>query len=150
MALRTNKTLVKEVLGGQYNELRCADLKPFIAAASGMVNWVTTTCDEDSINDSTQLELIERWLAAHFYGVSEQLLQSKSQGGASGSFQGTSDKGLGSTQFGQQAMIMDLSGCLAKRNQEMIQGYRNKAGMHWLGLNPSEKQTAAQRDGTEE
>lgn len=144
MAIRTKSKLVEEILGENWDG--CTNLTPFIAAANGMVNWIANVCDDSRLNDSAQLELIERWLAGYFYCVQDPTYTAKSQGGASGSFQRSTDKGFGSNDYGTTAMLMDLSGCLAQRSKEMQDGSLHKAGVMWGGKTKSQARTVDQRD----
>ena len=61
-----------------------------------------------------QLELIERWLAAHMYQVQNGVVTSKSAGATSESYQMSTDFFLKGTPHGQQAMLLDTNHCLAK------------------------------------
>jgi hypothetical protein len=61
----------------------------------------------------TRLEVIERWLAAHLYCVTDRPYKSRSAGGASGTFDGNTDKGLDATLYGQTAKVLDTTGFLS-------------------------------------
>lgn len=133
MAIRTNEALVKAILieGKQYDNKNNPSLTAFIATANSLVEAVATA-DTDSILSSTDLELVERWLSAHFYGHSDQFKQNKSTGGASGGFQGQTAMVLNSTQYGQTALLLDRTGELAKLSKQAVEG-KKTAGMVWLG-----------------
>jgi hypothetical protein len=107
-------------------------LSPFITAASSLVDWLQGK-DTDGELSSSLLTEIEKWLAAHFYAHRDQLLSSKSTSKASGSFQGQTGMVLSSTQYGQTAMLLDVTGILAARSKQAEQGTRPKASMVWLG-----------------
>jgi len=96
--------------------------------------------------NATLAESVECFLAAHFYAHADQLLQSKSTGGSSGSFQGQTGQVLSSTQYGQTAMLLDVTGLLAKRSKEAETGQKRVAGVSWLGLPPSEQTDYEDRD----
>lgn len=145
MATRTTADLVQGILGDQYDNVRGMDLSPFVATSSALIDWVVSN-DSESILITTLAELVERWLAAHFYAHADQLLQSKSTGGASGSFQGQTGMVLSSTQYGQTAMALDVTGLLAQRSKEVETGTRNRAELFWLGLAPSEQTDVWDRD----
>ena len=129
MAIRTSPTDVQDTLMDLYDG--SADLTGFIAAGNSLTNKVATN-DTDSLLDSDDLELIERYLAAHFYGVSDQVPQSKGTGRANASFRGQTAMGLEFTQFGQMAMTLDVTGYLSKLNKQSKEG-KLVAGGSWLG-----------------
>lgn len=103
-------------------------LSPFIATATALTDWLVSV-DTEGLLTSPLLLQIETYLAAHFYSHRDQLYQSKNTGGAGGSFQGQTGMGLQSTQYGQTAMMLDVTGNLTSRNE----GRRNKIGAYWLG-----------------
>jgi len=144
MAVRTTDTEVKAILLGQYDLSGEPALTAFIATASSLTDYVDT-CDTLNELSTATLELIERWLAAHYYAHADQLAQSKSTGDASSSFQGVTGKGLESTQYGQTAINLDITGCLAKKNREMVEG-KVKAGITWLGKAKSDQTEYVDRD----
>jgi len=103
------------------------DLNPFIEVASSLV---TEWC-APGISDSARLEMIERYLAAHLYGLRDQQVQSEAAGGASATYQGKTDFFLEGTQYGQTAILLDSTGNLARINKRLpIQ-----PGLFWAGSN---------------
>lgn len=124
MAIRTTQALVVGVLGigtqgGDYDDLYNRDLTPYIAAANIMVNKAVAKAAvlplNDPIDDSgqgSQAEIIERWLAAHYYVQSDQTYSSRSTAGGSGSFRGQSGDSLENSNYGRTAMTLDTSGAL--------------------------------------
>jgi len=110
------------------------DLDPFIETASSIVDDVVECATaKGKTLTAAKLELIERWLAAHFYAVSDKPYTSRSTVDASGSFAGQTAMYFESTLYGQHAMRLDPSGCL-----DAIGGKeRKRAGGSWLGKNPS-------------
>lgn len=123
MAARTLPTAVKGILGNEYdNETQ---LIGFIDTASMMVDECAANDDTGSMT-ATRLEIVERWLAAHFYQMADPGYKSRNTAGASGSFNGETGQGLMSTRYGQQACILDLTGTLERRNKEAIDGSRRK------------------------
>lgn len=131
--MRTTSVLVKGILGDNYDTLVNPDLTPAITAANMVMNRVATMASTKGMAlSTTELELIERWLSAHFYCVNDPLYTSRSTQGASGSFQvGQAIEGFGSTEYGRQAMAMDYSGCLK------VMSTKQRAVMTWLGKPPS-------------
>lgn len=107
-------------------------LKPFINQANILVNWLHAH-DTDNELDDDALAAIETQLAAHFYAVQrDPQYQSKSTDGASGSFQGATGYSLQATHYGQNALLLDVTGLLTKRNLEAQQGKR-VSKTTWLG-----------------
>lgn len=125
MAVRTLAASVQAILLDHYDG--SSNLTAFIDSASSLVDRVAAL-DSDSILGSSNLELIERWLAAHFYAHADQLMQTKSTGRAGATFQGKTAMMLNSTQYGQTAMVMDFTGELRKMNAGNV-----TVGINWLG-----------------
>lgn len=84
------------------------DLDPFIEAANMLV---TTLCAPEGLSD-TQLEIIERWLSAHFYAIRVPRSEFEKISTASEKHPSKVDLGLRLTWYGQQAIILDTSGAL--------------------------------------
>ena len=142
---RTTSILVQGVLRADYVQRAKDDLTPDIAAASIIVDDMVLCAATKGITyDSTRLELIERLIAAwHYKGCHDQQLSSKSTGGASGSFTGQTAFMLTSNHYGQRAMALDRSGCLAAALGAVE---RKKARAAWLGKRPSEQTAYRDRD----
>lgn len=146
MAIRTTIEKVRNILLDNYDGV--ADLTPFIEAASSITDDVNSCASDRSISlGSTALELIERWLAAHFYVAADPLYSSRKTSKASGEFQGRNVTGgaidniaLDTTDYGRRAKMLDKSGCLASLSMgERVQGF-------WLGLAPSDQTDYVDRD----
>lgn len=137
MAARTTSKLVQDVLLDDYGpkvDGVLPDLTPYIASANALVNRIAVLAPSRAVigfgniaADPASLELVERWLAAHFYCLSDKPLASKSSGGASGSFQGQTGKGFESTNYGLNALRLDYSGILEAIDKRKV------AGAVWLG-----------------
>ncbi len=157
MGIRTNADLVRGLLESEYGPhpdptdidgpLVYPDLTPRIATASAMVDALvnidlTTVSFRPHIyTDTVTLELIERWLAAHYYSVFDQAFTSTSKGGGSGSFQNSAKgEGFGFTKYGQQAMALDYSGILKAIEKGAF------AGAVWIGKPVSEQIPYDQRN----
>lgn len=145
MAYRTTGDKVADVLGDDYGK-RASDAKlpsllPYIRMANTLVNRVKALASGGSgvtvlgniASDSDALELVETLLAAHFYCMNDKPLQSKSSGGASGSFQGQTGQGFTATMYGQNAMRMDYSRILSAIDTGKF------AGLEWAGKPTSEQ-----------
>lgn len=138
---RTTATLVKDVLGSEYDGQK--SLTPYVRWAN-LVTSRVYTCAYDrgvTLSDS-ELTEIETWLAAHAYQQADPGYQSRSENGASGSFRGQTGMYLESTLFGQTAVMLDNSGCL----KAIGSGSAVYATGEWLGLPPSEQTPYYERD----
>lgn len=119
---RTTAEAVRAILGVASE----VDVLPFMATANSIITKVET-CAGGNLTDA-DLELLERWVSAHFYSVINPGLTSKSIAGASTSFhRGQLGQGMESTVYGQQALLMDMSGCLEKVTGQTMT-------MTWLGI----------------
>ena len=143
---RTNSTNVQGVLrlgsqGGDYDDANSPSLTPFIDTATAIVDRVNTCATDREVTLTTaELELIERWLAAHCYVQTDQSYASKSTAGASASFHGQTGMGLENSKYGQMALSLDPSGCLKAISQS------RKVRAVWLGKIPSEQTDYVDRD----
>ena len=107
-------------------------MTPFIEAASALV---TVNC-EDKCDDytATDLELIERWLAAWAYKIRDRLRTADKAGDVSASYQHVEDLGFDCNEWGQMAMRLDWNGGLAALNSQTKEGTLTRvAGVTWLG-----------------
>lgn len=102
------------------------DLTRFIETANALVSYVVTV---DSTLPTNLLVAIETYLAAHFYALRDQQLESTQIGEASDRYQ-TGDKGRGlyATDWGANAVALDPSGVLAG----IAEGIK-RAGVVWMG-----------------
>jgi len=127
--------------GKDYDTVSTPSLTPFINAATAMVDRVATCATTRGITlTDAELTIVEAWLAAHLYCMSDQTYASKSTGGASGSFHGQTGMNIDATKYGQTAQDLDHSGCLS-----MIMK-RSRARIKWLGKPQSEKIDYESRD----
>jgi len=145
---RTTAAAVKAVMlpGEEYDTVTEPSLTPFIDTASAYVDDIVTCAAERSpavTLSAARLELIERWLAAHFYAQSDKPYASKNTEGASASFHGQTAMYLESTLYGQTAMRLDKSGCLSSIGSG---AERKVASAVWLGRPPSEQTDYSDRD----
>lgn len=82
---RTTAIKVQEILGSNWDGKSRMD--PYMEVATDVVTQVDDAATEkDIILSSTRLELIERWLAAHYYTMMDPLYKSKGTDKASGTF----------------------------------------------------------------
>lgn len=110
------------------------DLTAFLLIANELV----TECCGDSGYTDVRLELIERYLAAHFYTNYDPRATSEAAGSVSASYQGSTDKGFDSSFYGQTAMRLDTAGGLAALNEKIKKGIKSGVGVNWLGTPKTE------------
>lgn len=126
MAVRTTESAVKAILGDHYDG--SSSLLPFIDTATILVDRIDLADTAGEMTDAA-LEMVERYLSAHFYTHADMIAQSRSTGGASGSFQGQTQMGFDATLYGQTAKRLDTTGTLVNLDQPL----RPRAKMAWLG-----------------
>lgn len=143
---RTNAGSVQRLLGDDYGAQESGtlpDLSGFIDTACLIVSRVAACARQRNpaatLSDA-ELEMMERWLSAHFYVQSDQNYASKSTGGASGQFQGQTGMHLEGSKYGIAALDVDFSGCLTALSKRQV------ARAFWLGKPPSEQIPVEQRD----
>lgn len=128
MSYRTTDTAVRGIIEGVDDLF---DLNPFIETANSIVTALCLAAytNNDAINAPKYLELIERWLAAHFYSVDHSRLLQEVIGRSREMIEGKIGMGLQLTHHGQQIMNgIDFLGTLASFGQP-----RKKVKVVWLG-----------------
>lgn len=136
--VRTTTGAVQGILGSDYDSRRSPDLSPRIETAATLVDDILAKATELGIPlTDTRLEVIERWLAAHLYCVTDRPYKSRSAGGSSGTFDGNTDKGLDATLYGQTAKVLDTTGVLSSLGggggTGTGGGGSTRAGLFWAG-----------------
>ena len=127
MAVRTTDANVRGILEV---DASLTDLTPFILTANEIVTEVCT----DSSYSATRLELIERWLAAHFTAIRDMRSASEKAGSVGVNYQHKVDLNLNVTIYGQQAMLIDTAGNLAALQRRVEEGIDiSNMGVSWLG-----------------
>lgn len=124
---RTTSDLVKGICEVDVS----IDLTPFITAANALV---TEACVPAGY-DANRLELIETWLAAHFYSIRDPRTIMEKAGEVFEQYENKVALGLNITRYGQQAMLLDTSHALAALsniNQKALLTGKRKAIL-WLG-----------------
>lgn len=131
MTVRTTATAVNDVRAVEQDGDIDVILAPFIATANSLV---TAICTSSSLSDEN-LELIERWLSAHFYSLSPEgkMTLSETVGPLTETFFGKIGYALNLTFYGQTAMLLDTSGALARWNNQVISGKTQTASVVWGG-----------------
>jgi hypothetical protein len=131
MATRTTANAVSEIVKVKSGD----DLTPFIEAANSVV---TKHCTDDAFT-TAELELVERWLSAHFYLVYKPAGLIERAGPVSKQIESRVDLGFDVTRHGQMAMRLDWSGALSALNEQAKKGAAMSVGVDWLGT-PVEEQ----------
>ena len=112
------------------------DISPFIETANALVEECCATAtkgDGTPYYTDARLELIERWLSAHFYVMRDQAIASEKAGPVSANYQYDVGKMLQGSRFGQQAITLDTYGGLAALSKSMEEGQTGRPGVTWLG-----------------
>jgi hypothetical protein len=142
---RTTSALVAGVNPGVDPSI---DLTPFIAIANQITTDVCgpfitgknsqgyTVQVDTSYTDGfvgSKMELIERWLSAHFYAVYDSQLAAAKAGSVAAQFQYKVALDLRNTQFGEQAMMLDTAQGLASLNNSNATKRKIRIGGFWAG-----------------
>lgn len=122
MAFRTTEEAVAGIIEVDSD----ISLTPFIETANNLTNRVAAGSLAVTL---TTLELIERWLSAHFYAQRDPRVTSERAGSVWASYQSAVTYGLKNTHYGQMAIALDPTGIL----KGLSEGIR-RAGVTWLGL----------------
>jgi len=116
-------------------------LTPFIEAANALVTQCCSTAtdaDGDLVYTATNLELIERWLSAHFYHIRDPKAKVEKAGSVSAEYRTAVKIGFDNTHYGQMAMRLDWNGGLAALNDQVNKGTRGQSvGIYYLGTEPT-------------
>ena len=131
MPARTEATRVRRVLGLEAGEEEF-DLSTSIETANSVV---TDICLDTATYTYTpaKLELVERWLAAHFYTVTGGQVTVEQVASLRQQYAFKIDLYLNNTKYGQMAIALDTNGSLVAFQQLLENGGRHKAGAFWLG-----------------
>ena len=105
-------------------------LTPYIETANALV---TEVCAPVTTYDAARLELIERWLSAHFYAVYSARRTIEKARAVAEHFQSKVGLCLYVTHYGQQAALLDTAGGLAALNKATEDGTRRVIGITYLG-----------------
>ncbi len=115
------------------------DLTPFITVANELV----TECCASAVPayTDTRLELIERYLAAHFYVIRDPRASSESAGVSKSYLNPNVGMAIHGTKEGQQALLLDTAGGLAALSKRTEAGGSKSIGVTWLGTADSDTET---------
>ena len=122
---RTTQSAVEEII----ENATSFSLTPFIEAANHIITKVCTSTSYDA----TDLELIERWLSAHFFAIYEARPTEERAGSVSAVYQSKVDLGFDVTHYGQMAMRLAYEGELANLNEQSKKGGKIIVGATWGG-----------------
>jgi len=128
MTVRTTSAAVQEVLSDDYTS--GDSLTAFIEAANRLVTKVCTSTDYDS----TDLELIERWLAAHSYMVGRKQTSEERVDVVGVVYAVKTDLGFDSTTYGQMAMRLAWKGELGRLNVDIKKGKGGRSAQVLWGI----------------
>ncbi len=134
MAIRTTQQLVAGII--EVDSQSISDLSPFILTASELVDEVCATklkADGTAYYTDVRLELIERWLAAHFYAIRDPRKDMEKAGKVFERNQYKLGLGLEVTTYGQQAKFLDTAGGLAALDEAAKTGGKPRLSISWLG-----------------
>lgn len=130
---RTSANQVIAILsgGGDYDVDAAPDINPYIETASAIVDMVVE-CAARKMRTvtSTQLELMERWLAAWAYACSDKPYTQKMTLRSSGVMSGQTGMHLEANLYGQTALMLDSTGCLNNINNQS-RAYAFWGGKPW-------------------
>jgi hypothetical protein len=131
---RTTAAAVKGLI--DVDDENIPDITPFIDAANELV---TEVCVPAGYTDG-RLELIERYLAAHFYAVRDPAASPSSEtaGPVGATYRWNVGLFLQGTKEGQQALTLDTAGGLARLSKQLENGTRRRTvSATWLGTTPN-------------
>lgn len=134
MSVRTTPDLVKGVLTSRnYDVAAGTDLAPFIDSASALVDLVyQCSVRKGDPYPASVLEVMERWLSAYYYTISDPIYKRKRTERAEGEF---FDRN-----FLQPALGLDPLGCLGGLLERKV------ATGFWLGTPRNEQRTYDERN----
>lgn len=126
--MRTTAEAVQKIIEID-STINAGDISPFIEAANALITEICAPLGYDA----PRLELLERWLSAHFYAIRDPRVAQESAGPVSASYQHQVGLGLNATAYGQQVMRLDTKGGLASLEVSSAQGKRRIIGVSWIG-----------------
>lgn len=138
MAVRTTRANIAAIIELDDSVIpNDAAMLPFITIANELVTerCTGTTYGPATAYSEDRLELIERWLAAHFYTNRDPRSSDEKAGSVGASYQSKVDLGFDTSHYGQTAMRLDTNGGLAALNDLMKKG-APRVGASWLGTTP--------------
>lgn len=111
-------------------------LSPFIEVANSLVTELCASVVP--AYSAERLELIERWLSAHFYAIRDMRAANEKADVVGIAYQFKVGLYFENTMYGQQALLLDTAGGLARHQESIKKGKRKQVGIVWLGSSPEE------------
>ena len=112
MAHRVSSKEVRDIVDTDLLVSTTEDLTAFITAANLIV---TSKLGGETSISAEEAKEIERWLSAHFVAIRSPGLRSQKLGDGQAVYQiGYLGRGLEATRYGQQVMLLDTTGILAR------------------------------------
>ena len=109
-----------------------ASISSFILTANLLVNEVCA--GTTPAYSAEHLQMIETWLAAHFFAIRAKVISSEGVAGLSTSYAFMAGQYLASTPQGQAALSLDVQGGLARKQAQIISGTAGmKASASFVG-----------------
>lgn len=146
---RTTDAAVIGVLNDDYGAREDGtdpDLTPYIATASVLTDRIAARATENELTvTDAELEIVERWLAAHFFKVSDRPASFMTVGKSQTTFDGKTAMYLQSTLYGQTAALLDPTGYLAELEAESEGSGRKAVTVFWGGKRYSQRTPYEQR-----
>jgi hypothetical protein len=143
MAIRTTAGAVQQILGKNYGVLPDGSppsLTPYVRAGNSLANAMVVCATRKGLTHSTSdLELIECWLAAWAYTKMDPTYSSQTTRGAGGVYDNDPKE---RERYKHMALTLDTTGCLAA----ILAGGGKRASGSWLGRVPSEQTEVWYRD----
>lgn len=127
--LRTTAALVAGIIQIQEG----VDVTPFIVTANMLTTDVCGASGYSDDGEGSKMELIERWLSAHFYTIFDNQLSHAKAGSVAVGFQNKINYGLSNSMYGQQAIRLDTDGNLAALDNAALTTKRIRVSIGWLG-----------------
>ncbi len=115
--MAVDSAIVVAILGKDYDSENERDLTPYITTAEVLASQASDMAIAQARPMSVaRLEMMEAWLAAHFYACSDRPYDKRTIDKDQYEFAGKTDgkaRGLSSTLYGQTAILLDTSGYLS-------------------------------------
>jgi len=142
MAIRTSKTNIAAIIELDDSIIpNDAAMLPFITLANELVTeFCTGDNGPETAYTDERLELIERWLSAHFYTNRDPRVTNEKAGSVGAAYQSSVALGFSTSHYGQTAMRIDTNGGLARLDKEMKNGGKTRAKVSWLGTSCTEEE----------
>lgn len=135
---RTTEDLVKGIIEVDAG----VSVLPFMLLAEELVTELLAPLlkeDGTTLFSDVRLELIERWLSAHFLACQYPRVSQETAGPVSATYQQRVGLGLELTAYGQQVKLLDTSGTLAQLDAKSKGDHqKRKAKVYFVGNDPRE------------